>query len=157
MKQEVLIRHCETIEDFEIAKTITHDYMIWLGMDLGFQNTDKEFAVFNRMYGEEGGAYIYACINGEIAGGVGFRKLSNDVCEMKRLYVYEHYRGCGLAYRLCQDLISLSKSMSYCKMRLDTISRLVKANSLYDKIGFRDIPKYYDNPDPTVRYMEIDI
>ena len=46
MKQEVLIRHCETIEDFEIAKTITHDYMIWLGMDLGFQNTDKEFAVF---------------------------------------------------------------------------------------------------------------
>ena len=52
MKQEVLIRRCETNEDFEIAKTITHDYMIWLGMDLGFQNTDKEFAVFNRMYGE---------------------------------------------------------------------------------------------------------
>ena len=50
MKQEVLIRHCETIEDFEIAKTITHDYMIWLGMDLGFQNTDKEFAVFNRIW-----------------------------------------------------------------------------------------------------------
>ena len=37
MKQEVLIRRCETIEDFEIAKTITHDYMIWLGMDLGFK------------------------------------------------------------------------------------------------------------------------
>ena len=45
MKHEVLIRRCETIEDFEIAKTITHDYMIWLGMDLGFQNTDNEFAV----------------------------------------------------------------------------------------------------------------
>ena len=37
MKQVVLIRRCETNEDFEIAKTITHDYMIWLGMDLGFQ------------------------------------------------------------------------------------------------------------------------
>ena len=126
-------------------------------MDLGFQNTDKEFAVFNLMYGGAGGAYIYACINGEIAGGVGFRKLSNNICEMKRLYVYEDYRGCGLAFRLCQELLSLSKSMSYCKMRLDTISRLVKANSLYDKIGFRDIPKYYDNPNPTVRYMEINL
>ena len=70
--------------------------MIWLGMDLGFQNTDKEFAVFNRMYGEASGAYIYALINGDVAGGVGFRKLSNDICEMKRLYVYEDYRGCGL-------------------------------------------------------------
>ena len=157
MKQEVLIHRCETIEDFEIAKTITHDYMIWLGMDLGFQNTDKEFSVFNRMYGEARGAYIYARIHGEIAGGVGLRMLSNDICEMKRLFVYEHYRGCGLAYRLCQELLSLSKSMSYSKMRLDTISRLVKANSLYEKIGFRDIPKYYDNPDPTVRYMEIDL
>ena len=157
MKQEVVIRRCETKEDFEIAKTITHDYMIWLGMDLGFQNTDKEFSVFNRMYGEARGAYIYARIHGEIAGGVGLRMLSNDICEMKRLFVYEHYRGCGLAYRLCQELLSLSKSMSYSKMRLDTISRLVKANSLYEKIGFRDIPKYYYNPDPTVRYMEIDL
>ena len=109
------------------------------------------------MYGEDCGAYIYALINGYVAGGVGFRKLSSDICEMKRLYVYEDYRGGGLAYRLCQDLIFLSKSMSYCKMRLDTISRLVKANSLYDKIGFRDIPKYYDNPNPTVRYMEINL
>ena len=67
--------------------------MIWLGMDLGFQNTDKEFTVFNRMYGEASGAYIYALINGNVAGGVGFRKLSNDICEMKRLYVYEDYRG----------------------------------------------------------------
>ena len=116
MKQVVLIRRCETNEDFEIAKTITHDYMIWLGMDLGFQNTDKEFAVFNRMYGESSGAYIYGLINGDVAGGVGFRKLSNDICEMKRLYVYEDYRGCGLAYRLCQDLISLFKSMSFYNM-----------------------------------------
>ena len=59
MKHKVTCR-CETNEDFEIAKTITHDYMIWLGMDLGFQNIDKEFAVFNRMYGEASGAYIYA-------------------------------------------------------------------------------------------------
>ena len=67
MKQEVMICRCETNEDFEIAKTITHDYMIWLGMDLGFQNIDKEFAVFNRMYGEASGAYIYALINGDVA------------------------------------------------------------------------------------------
>ena len=90
-----MICRCETNEDFEIAKTITR-YMIWLGMDLSFQNIDKKFTVFNRMYGEASVAYIYALINGDVIGGVGFRKLSNDICEMKRLYVYEDYRGCGL-------------------------------------------------------------
>ena len=115
MKQEVLIRRCETIEDFEIAKTITHDYMIWLGMDLGFQNTDKEFAVFNRMYGEAGGAYIYACINGKIAGGVGFRKLSNDVCEMKRLYVKPDFHGKVFGRTLAEKIVKLGIEINLIK------------------------------------------
>ena len=156
MRPKVLIRRCETIEDFEIAKSITNDYILWLGMDLGFQNTAKEFDIFSRMYGEDQGVYLLASIEGEIAGGVAIRRLNADICEMKRLYVYEHFRRLGVAYKLCLELISLSKSLSYRKMRLDTISRLEEANTLYDKMGFRDIPKYYDNPDPTVRYMEIE-
>ena len=157
MDQELLIHRCETIEDFEIAMSITKDYMLWLGMDLHFQNTDKEFMIFNSMYGKPYGAYIYASIGKEIVGGVGIRMLSPAICEMKRLYIYEHYRGKGVASLLCREIISISRSLSYTKMRLDTVSRLEHANALYEKIGFKDIPKYYENPDLTVRYMEMEI
>lgn len=154
MKQEIIIHRCKTPEDFEIAKTITNNYMLWLGMDLGFQNTDYEFKIFNRMYGKPYGVYIYATEDGKVVGGVGVRRLSSTICEMKRLYVYDSYRGKGIARLLCQEIISISKALAYTKMRLDTVSRLVHANALYEKIGFKDIPKYYENPDATVRYME---
>ena len=157
MEQELLIHRCETIEDFEIAMSITKDYMLWLGMDLHFQNTDKEFMIFNSMYGKPYGAYIYASIGKEIVGGVGIRMLSPAICEMKRLYIYKHYRGKGIASLLCREIISISRSLSYTKMRLDTVSRLEHANALYEKIGFKDIPKYYENPYLTVRYMEMEI
>ena len=106
------------------------------------------------MYGLPSGAYIYAKMGGRVAGGVGVRYLTSDICEMKRLYVYEEYRYQGIASLLCSKIISISKDLSYSCMRLDTVSKLVEANSLYDKLGFKDIPKHYDNPD-TVRYMEL--
>ncbi len=153
--KEISIHSCNLKEDFEIAKSITKDYMLWLGMDLSFQNTDKELQIFSTMYGLPSGAYIYAKMGGRVAGGVGVRYLTSDICEMKRLYVYEEYRYQGIASLLCSKIISISKDLSYSCMRLDTVSKLVEANSLYDKLGFKDIPKYYDNPDLTVRYMEL--
>lgn len=45
------------------------------------------------MYGGQIGCFILAKIinTNEIAGGVGLRFLSENVCEMKRLFVYEKY------------------------------------------------------------------
>ena len=45
INKEISIHSCN-LEDFEIAKSITKDYMLWLGMDLSFQNTDKELQIF---------------------------------------------------------------------------------------------------------------
>ncbi len=145
---------CQTEADFNIAKSIAKNYMQWLGMDLNFQNTDKEFNQFDTMYGAPEGAFIYVTIDGKIAGGVATRKIDDKVCEMKRLYVYSEFQGKGLGKLLCQKIIDISKELGYQKMRLDTVSRLESANALYQKLGFKDIPAYYPNPDPTVRYME---
>ena len=42
---------CTTSADFAIAKSLTVAYFQWLGMNLDFQNTKKEFEVFHEMYG----------------------------------------------------------------------------------------------------------
>ncbi len=157
MKEDFTIHICNLKEEFEIARSITQDYMKWLGMDLDFQNTNREFQVFENMYGKPGGCFIYATINGVVAGGVAIRKLDSKVCEMKRLFVYNSFQGKGLGEILCNKIISIACELGYEKMKLDTIAKLKSAIGLYNKIGFYEIEAYCPNPDPTVKYMELKI
>jgi len=157
MKENFTIHICNSKEEFAIARIIIQDYMKWLGMDLDFQNTKREFQMFEKMYGKPEGCFIYATINGGIAGGVAIRKLDSKVCEMKRLFVYSSSQGKGLGEALCEKIISIAGKLSYNKMRLDTVSKLKSAIRLYEKIGFYEIEAYCPNPNPTVKYMELEI
>ena len=157
MNQKIIIHSCNSKEEFAIAKTITRDYMGWLGMDLNFQNTDREFHIFETMYGKPTGSFIYATIDNEIIGGVAIRRLESEICEMKRLFVYSSFQGNGIGKWLCEKIISIASDRGYSKMRLDTVSKLKSAIGLYHKIGFYEIGPYYPNPDATVKYMELEI
>lgn len=147
---------CQTDSEYENAKKVTVDYIAWLNMDLSFQNIERELHIFRLMYGEPSGCYLLARDDfGTIAGGVGLRKLSDTICEMKRLYVYPQFTGQGIGRALCTELFAQARLKGYAFMRLDTIARLTAANKLYETLGFYDIPPYRENPDPTVRFMEI--
>lgn len=155
MENEINLRICQTMSEFEMAKSITRDYMNWLGMDLSYQDIDNEFESFHLRYMAPDGGYVLAIFNDTVAGGGGFRKLSEGVCEMKRLFVYDTFQGKGIGGLLCQKIIEMARSLNFEKMWLDTLPRLKNANRLYEKVGFYDIPKYYNNPNPGVRYMEL--
>ena len=73
---------------------------------------------------------------------------------MKRLFVYDKFRGHQLGLLLSKELLKVSKELGYQKMRLDTIPRLKNAMQLYFLLGFYVIPKYYNNPDKNVVYFE---
>ena len=147
--------NCQSEADFKIAKALTIDYLKWLGMDLIYQGIEKEMDTLNIMYNHPKGAFLYVTINGKVAGGVGARHLERDICEMKRLYIYEEFRGLQLGKLLCHSLIKKSKELGYKKMRLDTVSKLQTAIKMYEKIGFYNIDPYCPNPDDTASYMEI--
>lgn len=145
---------CQSLESYESAKQITLTYMRWLNMDLCFQKVDDELKNFAQMYGPPQGAYLLAKVSNESAGGLGIRLWEKDICEMKRLYVRERFQGMGLGKALCIKSLEIAKSLGYRTMRLDTVPRLVVANKIYESLGFYDIPKYRDNPDPFARFME---
>lgn len=151
----ITISRCSTDTEYALALRIVKDYIEWLPMDLAFQEIDEELLNFASMYGPPGGVFFIAWQEEEPAGGVGLRMFVPGVCEMKRLFVYDRYRGHGVGRRLCTEVISEAKKKKYEKMRLDTLGRMSAARKLYRSLGFREIEPYRFNPDPTTQYMEL--
>lgn len=148
------IKQCSTDSDFSCAMQITKDYISWLNIDLSFQDIDHEFSNFPLMYGPPNGLFLLAWHKDVPAGGIGLRLIEDNICEMKRLFVYDQFKNQGIGRSLCTTLIQKATELGYERMRLDTLGRMKAAIRLYENLGFKEIEPYRFNPDPTTKYME---
>jgi putative acetyltransferase len=138
----------------EEARVLFREYEEALGIDLCFQGFEQELADLPGAYAWPGGELFVAHWGGLPAGCGAFRPAGDRVCEMKRLYVRQAYRGKQIGRTLAVELMQRAAQVGYEKMRLDTLRRLVAANRLYADLGFTDIAPYNINPEPDVVYME---
>jgi GNAT superfamily N-acetyltransferase len=68
--------------------------------------------------------------------------------EIKRLWVAESARGMGIGQRLLTRLEEEARKFGHETMRLDTNRLLTKARALYLKNGYREVPRFNDDPYP---------
>lgn len=140
--------------ELDIAIQLFKDYALELNADLCFQSFDAELADPLKKYGAPKGALFLAYYNDEPVGCIALQALADSTCEMKRLYVKPDFRKYKIGHALVQQLLETAKTLSYQKMKLDTLERLQAAMSLYKKHGFAVTTAYYQNPLPEVVYME---
>ena len=132
------------------------EYEAWLGMDLCFQGFEAELAELPGKFAMPNGRLYLAYSDEKLAGCIALRKLDDGICEMKRLFVREGFRGEHIGIQLIEKFIEDATTLGYKKMRLDTFPpKMGKAVSLYHSHGFEPIPAYYDNPHPDVLFMEL--
>ncbi|MGH2575440.1 MAG: GNAT family N-acetyltransferase [Ignavibacteria bacterium] len=131
------------------------EYAESLGFDLCFQNFDKELAGLPGDYSAPEGRLILAFHNKKPAGCVALRKLSKKICEMKRLYVRNNFRGKGIGRILAEKIIEEAGNAGYKRMRLDTTPKMKEAIKLYKSLGFKKIKPYTFNPIKGALYMEL--
>ncbi|QGN34589.1 GNAT family N-acetyltransferase [Microlunatus sp. Gsoil 973] len=93
-----------------------------------------------------GGAFVLALRDGVPVACGGIRSLSQNVGEVKRMWVDPDCRGVGLGSRLLRHLESLSAALGHRLIRLDTNDSLTEAIAMYHKQGYREIESYNDNP-----------
>ena len=108
-------------------------------------------------YAEPHGSILLAKYQDKIIGCVAVRQLKDDICEMKRLYVKPEFQGLSAGRLLAEAIVSKAKELGYKKMQLDTLQRLDRAIGLYEKLGFKEIKPYYENPLDDVVYWELDL
>jgi DNA-binding MarR family transcriptional regulator/GNAT superfamily N-acetyltransferase len=92
------------------------------------------------------GAFLLASLDDEAVGCGAVKVIAPRVGEIKRMWVAPAARGLGIAQRLLDALEAQAAAMGLSTLRLDTQRSLVEARALYERNGYRRIPRYNDNP-----------
>jgi DNA-binding MarR family transcriptional regulator/GNAT superfamily N-acetyltransferase len=92
------------------------------------------------------GAFLVAISDRLPIGCVGLK--GGGFAEIKRLWVAPSARGLGLGRRLMDAAETVARELSITVLRLDTNSALPEARKLYQTSGWREIPRFNDDPYP---------
>lgn len=92
------------------------------------------------------GAFIVGYEEGTAICCGGIKRLDQEACELKRMYVIPEARGRGVARMLLAALETRARELGYTIARLDTGPKQPGARHLYESAGYISIPNYNGNP-----------
>ena len=151
----VEFQHITGQDKLQEVKQLLTEYAESLNIDLAFQNFETELKELPGKYCPPDGALILVTVDGNASGCVALRRISDDICEMKRLYVRDAYRGLGIGRKLVAMVIEEAARLGYRYIRLDTLPTMEKALELYRASGFYEIEPYVFNPIKGTRFLEL--
>lgn len=155
MKSSVRIVNADSPNLLDKAKELFLEYARSLNFSLHFQHFDKELAELPGEYSPPTGRLLVALEGDEAIGCVGLRRINNETCEMKRLYIRPAHRRKGIGRQLAVEVTREAEEAGYTRMRLDTLTSMKEAVSLYRSLGFKDIEQYRPNPIPGALFLEL--
>jgi len=144
-------------EDMPTIKTLFSEYAASVAFDLSFQNFNRELSTLPGEYSLPNGCILVAREGSAIVGCVALRRLDEEVCEMKRLYVQPAFRGRGIGKKLAECVIRQASESGYRLMKLDTLASMLEAILLYRSLGFSRIMPYRHNPIDGAVFMGLEL
>ena len=156
-QEAIGIVEAATSADYALGRALFEEYAHSLDVDLCFQDFAAELDRLSVMYAAPAGALLLARAGSEVAGCVGLRKLRDDICEMKRLYVRPAFRRRHLGRRMAEEIAARARELGYRTLVLDTLGTMEAAQRLYESMGFTPATSYYVNPLPHVKYFSLDL
>lgn len=69
------------------------------------------------------------------------RKTSNILAEVKRMRVHPDYQGNGYGQKIYECLKVKANELGYKKLHLDTTTKQLPAQRLYEKFGFKEVQR----------------
>jgi len=133
--------------DFEAARALIAEMALWDASEtrqrgvpaddlLRPQYSDTTEKLVAKFTGPDAGLFVSRS-NGTAAGCVGFRRSSNGIGEIQKMFVRPEFRGKGFGRTLMMAVIDEMRQSGYGKARLETVLFMTDAIALYRAIGFR--------------------
>lgn len=145
MKKEVntekftfrLIQKSDNLAVAQIIRTVMTEFGT---VGEGYSIMDKEVDEMYETYTNDK-SYFLVLTNGEKivgCGGIGPLKGGDkQTCELKKMYFYPEARGHGFGQKLVEICLEKAKNIGYKTCYLETVERMIQANQLYKKLGFK--------------------
>lgn len=144
-------------ESWAAARRLVEEYARSVPVDLGFQDLQRELVSLASDYGPPQGHFVLATQDEALIGCGGLRRLSDSVCEMKRLYVVPTHRGQHVGRAIAEALIAYARGVGYRTIVLDTLPFMSRARELYVALGFTPTSAYRHNPIPGASFWQLDL
>jgi ribosomal protein S18 acetylase RimI-like enzyme len=146
-----------TLKEIDEIRSLFMEYASSLDFNLEFQDFENELKSLPGKYAPPEGKLYLALYKNKAAGCIAVRKIDNEYCEMKRLFVRPEFRGLNIGRALTEIIINEARKIGYKFMRLDTVRSMTSARKIYKEFGFKEIPAYCYNPVPGAVYMELNL
>jgi len=93
------------------------------------------------------GEFLVGLVNDEIVAIGGYRKMSNDIGQIRRMRTYPNYRRKGYAQLIIKKLEEIANQNKIKELRLKTSTQQKMAQNFYEKNGYEklitDKKEYY--------------
>ena len=136
------------------VKALFSEYTDSLGIDLSYQDYSGEFSGLPGKYARPDGRLYLALVDGNLAGCVAMRRLSESRAEMKRLYVRTSFRGAKVGLTLAERVISDAREIGCRELMLDTLATMHRAQKMYADLGFVATDPYYEGAYPGTVFLK---
>jgi GNAT superfamily N-acetyltransferase len=124
-----------------LIEGMTHEYEVRYGM------IDEMTAVDADEFDPPSGTFLVLLDEGELLAGGGLRRITDDTCEVKRMWTAAAHRRKGYASQVLTGLEDAGRAAGYATLLLETGPLQPEAIDLYTARGYHRIPYYGRYPD----------
>jgi len=150
----IKIQIAKTPAQLDSVRTLLREYADIRSYDKAMGDFEKELQQLPGKYQAPEGILLIAYWKDSPAGVVAFQQLEEHVCEMKRMFVSEKFRGLKVGVELVKAIVKQAKEMHFKRMMLDTHPWMTKAQNIYQREGFVPTKRYNNNPTEGIRFFE---
>jgi len=139
----------ETAEDWAAARALVSEFFAYVQAESGLDlptvqpRSARELDALSALYVPPEGRFFIARVDGEIVGTTAIHRLSQDIFEMKRVYVKPEARGLKLASKMLDAAILEARKLGARSLVLESHPEFMAvAAKMYRKRGFKEISSF---------------
>jgi putative acetyltransferase len=129
-----------TNKDRQRVSEIVFGVLAEFGLQADPETTDADLQDIEGNYIGRGGFFeVIEDKESNILGSFGIFPIDDETCELRKMYFIPSARGLGLGKYVMQLTIARATELGFKKIVLETSSKLIAANRLYTRFGFKRV------------------